>query len=321
MHTAPSCASWASSANSARDTRLSREYSVCMCMSSLIRSTNRACRSSRAARSRSARGAASAGLGEREDVDHAARGGGGITIEPGIAEGKGDPRRGLCVDGRMTAIACPADAVERRREMLPAVAPQVAPVVTQLRVHSAGLDHGAQQRRVGSRKDPNDIRGYLVVRRAEGIERPNTEVVLLVHQPTHEFGLVGKLVIEGADSHTRRAADLMNARRVSRLSKDLSCGGQKSRALLLRAALGPLCHSIAQDTDCVPDRGGPATFVWSPSFGGERTLVTCRPRRWSRTILTCSVARSRSSAPTESSPGRTKPGRLWRARPISQGYR
>ena len=168
--------------------------------------------------------------------------------------------------------------------MLLTVAPQVAPVVTQLRVHSAGLDHGAQERRVGSRKDPNDIRGYLVVRRAEGIERPNTEVVLLVHQVPHEFGLVGKLVIEGADPHTRSAADLMNARRVPRLSKGLSCGGQKSRALLLRAALGPLRRSIGQDTDCVPGGGGPATFVWSPSFGGERKLLGWRPERWSGTI-------------------------------------
>src|SRR5207248_4670251 len=223
-----------------------------------------------------------------EHLDDITRGCSRVTVELRVAEGQRHPRRGLCVDGRVAAITCLSDAVECCREMLLTVAPQVAPVVTQLHVHSAGLDHGAQQRRIGSRKDPNDVRGYLVVRRAEGIERPNTEVVLLVHQPTHEFGLVGKLVIEGADPHTRRAADLMNARRVSRLSKDLSCGGQKSRALLLRAALGPLCHSIAQDTDCVPDRGGPATFVWSPSFGGERTLVTCRPRRWSRTILTCS---------------------------------
>src|SRR2546430_9152888 len=39
MHTAPSCAFRASSAKSASRTRLSREYSVCMCMSRRVCST------------------------------------------------------------------------------------------------------------------------------------------------------------------------------------------------------------------------------------------------------------------------------------------
>src|SRR5437762_10859084 len=42
MRTAPSCAFWASSAKSARTTRLSRECSVCMCMSRRMRSTSTA---------------------------------------------------------------------------------------------------------------------------------------------------------------------------------------------------------------------------------------------------------------------------------------
>src|SRR5436309_501153 len=49
MQTAPSFAARASSAKSANPTRLSREYSVCMCMSSRMRSTPRGCGSSRAA--------------------------------------------------------------------------------------------------------------------------------------------------------------------------------------------------------------------------------------------------------------------------------
>src|SRR5947209_2200030 len=41
MQTAPSCACRAIAANSVRGTRLSREYSVCMCMSRRTRSTLR----------------------------------------------------------------------------------------------------------------------------------------------------------------------------------------------------------------------------------------------------------------------------------------
>jgi hypothetical protein len=43
--------------------------------------------------------------------------------------------------------------------------------------------------------------------------------VLFVHQKPHEVGLVGKLVVEGADANASRLTDLVDARSVAGRAK------------------------------------------------------------------------------------------------------
>src|SRR5438552_16929284 len=83
MQTAPSSAFRASSAKLARATRLSREYSVCMCMSSRTRSIKRVCGSSRAAGDSGPGRLHIVSAREREDVNHLAN----VVAEGGLRRG------------------------------------------------------------------------------------------------------------------------------------------------------------------------------------------------------------------------------------------
>src|SRR5438034_10347868 len=148
--------------------------------------------------------------------------------------------------------------------------------------------------------------------------------MLFVHEKPHEVGLVGELVIEGADPHARRLTDLVNARTVAGLSKGGPRGGQQTYALFLRPPLRPPGRSVGQTSHCRLSSVAPQPSCGPLHLEGmqrRRTLPGWPTGSWSRTLFTCSVARSRSSIPTGTSPGPTTRGRLWKAKPISREYR
>src|SRR6185312_14539412 len=92
MQTAPRCALRASSAKSARATRLSREYSVCMCMSSRMRSIVASVRQFACPRAKSGSDVLLFGTAEREDLDDSLHVVGPPSLEGGVAHEEDRPR-------------------------------------------------------------------------------------------------------------------------------------------------------------------------------------------------------------------------------------
>jgi len=159
------------------------------------------------------------------------------AIERGVAHQQSRPCGGAGVERGAPDVAGLPGAGQRRREPFPGVFSEIASEILQPRIDLAGFDHRAKQRRVGSRKNPRDL-GRGVPRR-ERIERADPVLMLFVHKKPHEVGFVRELVVEGADTHTGRMADVVNARSVTGLGKCDPRGGQKTRPLFLRAALHP----------------------------------------------------------------------------------
>ena len=108
------------------------------------------------------------------------------------------------------------------REPLMRLFPQTPPEIAKPFVDPARFEHRAQQSTIGPRNYVGDLRrdvaGWIG---RERIERANAVLVLFVHEKPHEVGLVGELVVEGADPDACRLADLMDGGSVAGLSK---CG-------------------------------------------------------------------------------------------------
>src|SRR5439155_9806443 len=119
MHTASSCALRASSAKLASATRLSREYSVCMCMSRRTRSMRRESAAGGVPRPKSGPDALHVvDPAESEDLDDfryvvGPRGVGRRGTHP-----QGRPRSSARVEGRTSDVAGLPSACDRRGEPL-----------------------------------------------------------------------------------------------------------------------------------------------------------------------------------------------------------
>src|SRR5437868_1772424 len=180
MHTAPSCALRASSAKSAKATRLSREYSVCICMSSLMRSMphERAAVRVPFAETSGRDAVHVVACAECEDVDDLP-----YLIGPGaifrrIAHQQSRPRRRARIQRGALDVPCFPGASQRRSEPLVRFFSETAAEVAQPRFDPTGFDHRAKQCLVGSRENPRDLRREVV--RRERIERADPELMFFV---------------------------------------------------------------------------------------------------------------------------------------------
>src|SRR5207244_12497053 len=152
MQTAPSSAFRASSAKLARATRLSREYSVFMGMSSRMRSMKRVCGSSRAARISGPTRLYRVVPGEREDVNHLANVVALCRVLRCVAHQEHRPGGRFRVERRTPNLARLASPRERGHEPFMRLFPQIASEIAKPAVGLTPFDHSSTSRGVRSRK-------------------------------------------------------------------------------------------------------------------------------------------------------------------------